>query len=95
MLDAVLKEFPENDALIMAAAVADFRPKDIAGNKIKKEGGIPQIELEATDDILRAVAGLRSGAKRKQVVVGFAAESQSLIENASNKLHRHRAGPLS
>jgi len=86
MLDAVLKEFPESDALIMAAAVADFRPKDVAENKIKKEGGIPQIELEATEDILKAVAGLRSGLKRKQVVVGFAAESQSLLENASNKL---------
>jgi len=86
MLDAVLKEFSESDALIMAAAVADFRPKDIAKNKIKKEGGIPQIELDATEDILKAVAGLRSELKRKQVVAGFAAESQSLLENASNKL---------
>lgn len=86
MLDAVLKEFPESDVLIMAAAVADFRPKDIAENKIKKESGIPQIELEATEDILKAVAGLRSKMKRKQVVVGFAAESQNLLENASNKL---------
>ena len=94
MLDAVLKEFPESDALIMAAAVADFRPKNVAENKIKKEGGIPRIELEATEDILKAVAGLRlvlseaegSKLKRKQVVAGFAAESQSLLENASNKL---------
>jgi len=86
MLDAVLQEFPESDALIMAAAVADFRPKDVAKNKIKKEGGIPQIELEATKDILKAVAGLRSGMDRKQVVAGFAAESQNLLENASNKL---------
>lgn len=86
MLDAVLKEFPENDSLIMAAAVADFRPMDQAKDKIKKEGGVPQIKLEATDDILKAVAGLRSSLKRKQVVAGFAAESQSLLENASNKL---------
>lgn len=86
MLDAVLKEFPEHDALIMAAAVADFRPKDVSENKIKKEGGIPQITLEATDDILKAVAGLGSGAKRKQVLAGFAAESQDLLKNASNKL---------
>ena len=86
MLDAVLREFPDNDALIMAAAVADFRPKDVAENKLKKEGGIPQINLEATDDILKAVAGLKSRLKRKQVVAGFAAESQSLLENASNKL---------
>ncbi|GAB4446597.1 MAG: bifunctional phosphopantothenoylcysteine decarboxylase/phosphopantothenate--cysteine ligase CoaBC [Anaerolineales bacterium] len=86
MQDAVLEAFPACDALLMAAAVADFRPKHIAGNKIKKEGGIPQIELEATEDILKAVAGLRSEGKRKQVVAGFAAESQSLLENAANKL---------
>jgi phosphopantothenoylcysteine decarboxylase/phosphopantothenate--cysteine ligase len=86
MLDAVSKEFSESDVLIMAAAVADFRPRDVAENKIKKEGGIPQMELEATEDILKAVAGLRSELKRKQVVAGFAAESQNLLENASNKL---------
>lgn len=86
MLEAVLREFPECDALVMAAAVADFRPRNVAEDKIKKEGGIPQIELEATEDILKAVAGLRSKVKRKQVVVGFAAESQDLLQNASNKL---------
>ena len=86
MSDAVMKEFPESDALIMAAAVADFRPKDVAENKIKKEGGIPQMELEATEDILKAMAGLRLEMKRKQVVAGFAAESQNLLENAANKL---------
>lgn len=86
MLDAVLKEFPESDVLIMAAAVADFRPRKQSEQKIKKEGGIPQIELEATEDILKAVAELRSRMKRKQVVAGFAAESQDLLQNASNKL---------
>jgi phosphopantothenoylcysteine decarboxylase/phosphopantothenate--cysteine ligase len=86
MLDAVMRGFPECDALIMAAAVADFRPKDVANNKIKKKAGIPQMELEATDDILKAVASLKAGKKRRQVVVGFAAESQNLLENASNKL---------
>jgi phosphopantothenoylcysteine decarboxylase/phosphopantothenate--cysteine ligase len=86
LLDAVLKEFPEHDVLIMAAAVADFRPKDVSENKIKKDGGVPQIDLEATDDILKAVAGQKDEAKRKQVVVGFAAESQKLLENASKKL---------
>lgn len=86
MLDAVLKEFPASDVLIMAAAVADFRPRKQAEQKIKKEGGVPQIELEATEDILKAVAVLRSRMKRKQVVAGFAAESQDLLQNASNKL---------
>ena len=86
MLDAVLNELPKSDALIMAAAVADFKPKNQAEQKIKKEGGVPQIELEATEDILKAVAGLRSGMKRLSVVAGFAAESQNLLQNASNKL---------
>jgi phosphopantothenoylcysteine decarboxylase/phosphopantothenate--cysteine ligase len=86
MYDAVLREFPACDALLMAAAVADFRPKRAAENKIKKEGGVPQVELEATEDVLKAATGLRSEMKRRQVVVGFAAESQSLLENALNKL---------
>jgi len=86
MLDAVLKESTGCDALIMAAAVADFRPKVTAKDKIKKEGGVPQIELEATEDILKTVAGLGVGAKRPRVVAGFAAESQDLLQNASNKL---------
>jgi phosphopantothenoylcysteine decarboxylase/phosphopantothenate--cysteine ligase len=84
MKDAVLKETADADALIMAAAVADFRPKKIEGNKIKKQDGIPQIELEAAPDILSIVAGLRSGRPRR--VVGFAAESRDLIQNAEAKL---------
>jgi len=86
MLEAILKDSGESDALIMAAAVADFRPKHQAQNKIKKEGGIPQIELEATEDILKTISTSGEGAKRPRVVAGFAAESQSLLENAVNKL---------
>ena len=86
MLEAVLRESEGAYALIMAAAVADFRPKTAAQDKIKKEGGVPQIELEATEDILKTVSGLGVGAKRPQVVVGFAAESRDLLENASVKL---------
>jgi phosphopantothenoylcysteine decarboxylase/phosphopantothenate--cysteine ligase len=86
MLDAVLDESAQSDALIMAAAVADFRPKNLAKDKIKKEGGIPQIELEATEDILKTVAGNGSGKQRPRVLVGFAAESRDLLENATVKL---------
>ena len=86
MLEAVLTESAKSDALIMAAAVADFRPKDKAKDKIKKEGGIPQIELESTEDILKAVAEQRSKINCPHVVVGFAAESRDLLENASHKL---------
>ncbi len=86
MLDAVLGESAKSDALVMAAAVADFRPKDMAKDKIKKEGGIPQIELAATEDILKAVAEQRSQSRCPRVVVGFAAESRDLLVNASHKL---------
>ena len=86
MLEAVLAEATTADVLIMAAAVADFRPKNVAESKMKKKDGIPQVELEPAPDILEAVAGLGSGKKRPKVVVGFAAESRDLLENATIKL---------
>jgi phosphopantothenoylcysteine decarboxylase/phosphopantothenate--cysteine ligase len=100
MLEAVLDKSADSDALIMASAVADFRPKMMVKDKIKKEGGIPQIELEATEDILKTVAergseklasrSPRRGSKVEmecpRVVVGFAAESRDLLENAAHKL---------
>jgi len=94
MLEAVLEESAMADALIMAAAVADFRPKQTAENKLKKRDGIPQIELEATEDILEAVFRRKSGkpaqstteTKRPFITVGFAAESHALLENAGEKL---------
>lgn len=84
MLDALMNE--SADALIMAAAAADFRPKETAKDKIKKRDGIPQIPLEGAPDILKAVSGSGSGKKRFKVMVGFAAESQDLLQNASEKL---------
>ena len=84
MLDALMNE--SADVLIMAAAAADFRPQQAAREKIKKRDGIPQIELEAAPDILKTVSGQKSGKKRFKVMVGFAAESQDLLENASEKL---------
>ena len=84
MLDALLNE--SADALVMAAAAADFRPKVMAKEKLKKRDGIPQIQLEAAPDILKTVSVSGSGQKRFKVTVGFAAESQDLLENASEKL---------
>jgi phosphopantothenoylcysteine decarboxylase / phosphopantothenate---cysteine ligase len=84
MLEAVLAESAGADALVMVAAVADFRPKKVAENKLKKRDGIPQVELEAAPDILSAVSGL--GSRRPRVVVGFAAESKDLLQNAEAKL---------
>jgi phosphopantothenoylcysteine decarboxylase/phosphopantothenate--cysteine ligase len=85
MKQAVLAAIAGADALIMAAAVADFRPSHPAGDKLKKRDGIPQIELEAAPDILRVVADLPTG-ERPRVVAGFAAESRDLLENAAEKL---------
>jgi phosphopantothenoylcysteine decarboxylase/phosphopantothenate--cysteine ligase len=84
MLAAVLAEAPSAQVLLMAAAVADFRPRTAARDKLKKRDGLPEISLEAAPDILAEIAGL--GASRPQVVVGFAAESRDLLENAQNKL---------
>ena len=84
MLDALMNE--SADALVMAAAAADFRPKDTAKDKLKKRDGIPQIQLEAAPDILKTVASPGGVAKRFRVMVGFAAESRDLLQNASEKL---------
>ena len=90
MLEKVLIATQQADVLIMAAAVADFKPKDTAAHKIKKEGGIPEIKLEATPDILGAVAELKEKTNFPRITVGFAAESQDLLKNARAKLERKR-----
>ena len=84
MLDALLNETA--DALIMAAAGADFRPVHVAKDKLKKRDGIPQIQLEAAPDILKALSSPNEGKKRFNVTVGFAAESRDLLANATEKL---------
>ncbi len=86
MKDAVLKCSEGADALIMAAAVADFRPVHAEAQKIKKGGGIPEIKLEPTEDILKLVAKQKAKSGYPRLTVGFAAESQDLIENAREKL---------
>jgi phosphopantothenoylcysteine decarboxylase / phosphopantothenate---cysteine ligase len=70
---------------VMAAAVADFRPVQAATGKIKKDGGVPQVVLEPTPDIL---AGLGARKRSGQVLVGFAAETSDLVANAQSKLRR-------
>ncbi len=82
----ILREVENADALLMAAAVADFRPLDPAGEKIKKDVGPPELKMEATEDILMRVAERRKKTGRPRIVVGFAAESRDLVENAQAKL---------
>ncbi len=86
MFDACTRFFPDCHAAILSAAVADYRPKHVAGNKIKKEtGGLTQIELEQTEDILASLGKMKS---EKQVLVGFALETENEEANAKNKLER-------
>ncbi len=73
------------DVVVMAAAVADFRPKATAGTKLSKEDGIPELVLEPTPDILTGLA--RRGAPG-QVIVGFAAETHDAVERGKRKLER-------
>ena len=73
------------DVVIMAAAVADFRPKVAEHGKIKKDGGVPEILLEPTPDIL---AGLGARKRPGQTLVGFAAETSDVLANAEAKLRR-------
>lgn len=86
MKAAVIESLPDSSALIMAAAVADFRPASPSNQKIKKSQGVPSLPLEATADILEAVAEVKSLHGYPQITVGFAAESQNLISNARHKL---------
>jgi phosphopantothenoylcysteine decarboxylase/phosphopantothenate--cysteine ligase len=79
MKDAVVKAVAKTDALIMAAAVADYMPKIMAAQKIKKGTGGLTLELVKTPDILSEVKG-------KFVKVGFAAETEDLLANAKKKL---------
>jgi len=86
MLAAVMAALPEADVLLMAAAVADFKPIQTAKEKIKKQSGTPVIDLQLTPDILGAVADYKSSHDTPRVTVGFAAESQNLVDNARSKL---------
>ena len=83
MAAAVELEAPRADVVVMAAAVADFRPAQPSGTKLKKDRGVPAVELEPTADIL---AALGSSKGPGQVLVGFAAETEDIEANALAKL---------
>jgi len=88
MKEATLAAAETADVVVMTAAVADFRPVVVAEQKIKKAGGVPEVMLEPTDDIL---AALGQAKRPGQVIVGFAAETTDLRENATGKLQRKNA----
>jgi phosphopantothenoylcysteine decarboxylase/phosphopantothenate--cysteine ligase len=83
MRRAVLSAAVDADVVVMAAAVADFRPKAVAEGKLKKESGTPELHLEPTPDILREL-GEHAG---DRILVGFAAETSDLETAGRAKLH--------
>jgi phosphopantothenoylcysteine decarboxylase/phosphopantothenate--cysteine ligase len=84
MYEAAIKEFPQVDIAIACAAVADYKPKNYSTEKIKKKDGDMTIVLDRNPDILFEMGKI----KEKQFLVGFAAETENIIENAIGKLKR-------
>lgn len=82
MLQAVMENLPPNNLVIAAAAVADYRPAKVAPSKLKKENDWLRLELEKTEDILKRIGEM----KGERTLVGFAAETNDIEENARHKL---------
>ncbi len=85
MFEAVTRRAPEQDIIIKAAAVADYRPKSVSSRKVKKAEGELVLELERTQDIL---AHLGKHRQPGQILCGFAMETEDLLENARKKLEK-------
>lgn len=88
MFNAVTSEYETADIVIKAAAVADYRPAKVSGEKIKKESGMNVIELERTKDILQYLGEHK---KEGQILCGFSMETENLMENSVKKLHKKNA----
>lgn len=84
MKEAVLELYPEMDIVVKAAAVADYRPAEVAKQKVKKSSGGLTLHLERTEDILE----LLGKTKNRQTLIGFAAETEHVLDNAREKLVR-------
>ncbi len=87
MMEAVRSHYGEQDIIIKAAAVADFRPAQVATEKIKKHSAAMEIPLEKTDDILQWLGENR---KQGQYICGFSMETEHLLENARQKLEKKK-----
>ncbi|MBK8362423.1 MAG: bifunctional phosphopantothenoylcysteine decarboxylase/phosphopantothenate--cysteine ligase CoaBC [Bacteroidetes bacterium] len=85
MLNACMKDFSEKDIIVMSAAVADYKPADVASEKLKKKNNEMPLPLIPTQDIL-ALMGEKKG--KKQFIVGFALETENELENAKGKLQK-------
>jgi len=90
MYKAVMREIDSQDLFISCAAVADFKPKKVSKNKIKKNSDSMTIDLTENKDILTSVCQLQ----KKPICIGFAAESENLIKNAKNKLENKKCDAI-
>jgi len=88
MCDAVLDHVQDATALVMSAAVADYKPAQVSDQKIKKSDSDLSLSLARTSDILMTVKEQRASTGFPRIAVGFAAESQNLLDNARGKLQR-------
>ena len=87
MAEAVFEHFDATDILVMAAAVADYRPAEVADQKIKKKDGDMVIRLARTTDILGTIAGKK---REGQFICGFSMETENLLENSRKKLEKKK-----
>lgn len=85
MFEAVTANASEQDIIIKAAAVADYRPKYVSSEKIKKSGDSPVLELERTDDILKYLGEHK---RDGQFLCGFSMETEHMVENSREKLKK-------
>ena len=87
MYEAVTERFAGQDIIIKAAAVADYRPKEVAQEKIKKKDGALSVEMERTDDILAYLGAYK---RPDQYICGFSMETEHMLENSRAKLERKK-----
>ena len=87
MAESVMAHLDEATAVVMAAAVADFQPSELRARKIKKREGLRMLRLKPTRDILGEIARRR---RPERIVVGFAAETDNVVEHAAQKLRSKR-----
>lgn len=85
--DLVVKELPESDCILMAAAVSDFKPANYFSTKIKRTKQLNTIDIVNTPDVLKEAVKLKHG---NQLIVGFAAETDNALKNAEKKLNEKR-----
>lgn len=88
MYEAVMERASQQDAIVKAAAVADYRPAEIAEDKIKKQEGSSSIFLERTKDILGKLGEEKKNGKIRAFLCGFSMETQNMLENSRKKLEK-------